>query len=221
MERLARFLCLCVLLIGIGSSGALGFTDNFNALDPAVWAVYANGGSVSVANGTLSLSTNGVQPKFPYLTCNVNPFPALGDFTVRLGIRFTQLEMNGTGFHATTALPAPPVYDQINMDPGCVLSYWGDSGANGGVGTTYHSVEWHYAGGTVEQYVDGQLSQTQYGCQRPAGIWLGSPLQYAGCVPWTALEIDYIEVVPEPSSVLALVCGVGGFAGMMWRRKSA
>ena len=33
--------------------------------------------------------------------------------------------------------------------------------------------------------------------------------------------ISYVDPVPEPSSILALLVGVGGMGGMVWRRKSA
>ena len=69
------------------------FTENFEgtSLDAAKWSVSENtnqsgypayGGSVELADGSLTLSSNG--SSFPFIYSTINPFPVTGDFDIEL-----------------------------------------------------------------------------------------------------------------------------------------
>ncbi len=60
------------------------------------WSEYpANGGSVTVADSQISLSSSG--SSFPYLKSIVNPFPATGDFVLEFNITYTCISDWGNG----------------------------------------------------------------------------------------------------------------------------
>jgi len=59
-----------------------------------------------------------------------------------------------------------------------------------------------------------EMYSSSYGYGRFAGYW-NDMKPNSNETP----RIGIVELIPEPSSLLALACGVGGLAGLRWRRR--
>jgi hypothetical protein len=98
------FLVVCaglLLLAPAVPANAQVFHDDFDgpSLDPASWLV-AGGGTITVTAGSATLAA-GCWETFPYVTSKFNPFPATGDFLVRVGFRYPSPQAGGNGLGAT------------------------------------------------------------------------------------------------------------------------
>ncbi len=194
-------LALLPIFLPIRSAHAQVFHDDFDgtSLDLSKWNV-GGGGTVSVAGGFATLSA-GCGEQFPYLTSKVDPFPATGDFLVRVGFRYPDPAQGGNGFGATGTWnnPYPLRAFGVWQDFCCggFRAYYGDGGtvflANAPE-TNYHVFEWDYVGGTYELYVDNVLRGSGASAYRPVGIFLGHP-PYSYC-PWTTSEVDFVHIEP-------------------------
>jgi hypothetical protein len=141
---------------------------------------------------------------------------------------FTNLQPYGDGLVVTTD-PAINGQGPVGGDPYRTWQYWGDSGNEHYVGTSYETVEWDWDNGLVAWKVDDVVqtpaNNLQYSWEikntqtRPTALWFGNAGVVSGGYNWTSFSVDYIEVdaVPEPSCLLALVFGLGGVIGL--RRK--
>jgi hypothetical protein len=201
------------------SISAQAFRDDFNTLNSSNWTIHNNEGGTSVENGRLILHpTNGYSSPFVYL--NFNPFPTEGDFVVRLGIQYTRLGQYGTGVMAATSLPENGVGSETSRFTDIVFSYWG-SGYSNDKDKNYHDIEFQYESGNITTLQDDLLIDSYTTSNRPSVIWLGNPVYASWPGYWTSFEVDYIEVipVPEPSSLVALLGGLGTLSGMAKFRK--
>lgn len=170
------------------------FREDFDTLDSAVWMSYANGGNISLSDGKLSLSAAGSSLTFPYLHLKVNPFPSMGDFTMRIRMKFNSLGVFGTGLEATTTVPPNgPLAPDLDV----TWWWWGDVARSPGI--AYHDVEWHYSNGQVTESVDG-VPSAAVETALPRCILLGNFWAVPGGYSWTSFEIDYIEVVPDDTT---------------------
>ena len=215
MIRASRLLLAAIALVVCGQT-AFAFREDFDSLDTSRWTVYRNGGSASVSNGLLSLSTQGDgKVAFPYLYLSSNPFPTASDFVMKVRMRFTSLQPYGIGLVCTTLPPPDGVYREM-VDPNYTWTYWADSD-HPSPGTAYHNLEWDYKGGTVTFIQDG-ITKTTSARPRPISIWLGNARTVPGGNYWSSLQVDYIEVLalPEPSAISVVVCG---FTCLLFRRR--
>jgi hypothetical protein len=171
------------------------FHDDFNGptLDLGKWNLNLGGGSAVFANGRLTLSAPPGQ--FPYLTSRYNPFPAQGDFMVRVGFRYPDVQMDGNGFGADYAERGFGVWQDLCCGP--LRAAVGDVYPFYPPGlpvpdTTYHVYEWDYIGGTYYFYLDGSFVLLNASSYRPALIFFGHPPQTASA--WTTQEIDFVHI---------------------------
>jgi hypothetical protein len=210
---LVAFACL---IFCVRTATAQTFHDDFDGsgLDPARWVV-AGGGTITVAGGTTTLSASCGQV-FPYVTSLNNPFPATGDFLVRVGFRYPDPQAGGNGFGATNGF--------IVGQPGIGYWLWQDfccGGLRAACGetvvplaaapeTNYHVYEWRYLSGVYHFYVDGVLTASAASSFRPTGFFFGHP-PTAFCA-WTTQQIDFVHVEP---------LGVTSVAGSSWGQLKA
>lgn len=234
MRLLGLWLTVCVAMV-LCSVPCFAFRDDFDSLDTSRWTSFERGGTITVEDGRLCLST-GYSSRFPFMYLNHNPFPGTGSFTVSMGIRFSFVTPAGTGVMTDVAVPSYiGNYHTSKVSVNSPFQWWADTGGfsySGITGqpsgqlswhdTVYHVITCAYdASGIVTLRVDG-VTRASYPGPRPAVIWLGNPSEFESqSVNWSSFELDYIEVlpdpVPEPSSLLAIVLGIGGL-GMAWRR---
>ena len=206
--------------LGLSSANAQVFHDDFNGttLDPGHWVV-AGGGTITVSGGTATLAAPCVVGEpgvlFPYVTTLNNPFPATGDFLIRVGFRYPDPQAGGNGFGATNGF--------ILGQSGIGFWLWQDfgEGLRAACGETvvplaaapeanYHVYEWRYIGGVYQFYVDGVLKASAASSFRPTGFFFGHP-PFDYC-PWTTQQIDFVHVEP---------LGVTAVAGSSWGRLKA
>jgi hypothetical protein len=197
------------------SANAQVFHDDFNgtSLDPTHWVV-GGGGAITVAGGTATLSS-GCNEQFPYVTTLNNPFPATGDFLIRVGFRYPAPDYSGDGFGATNGF----IVGQAG------IGYWLWQDAGGGLRaacgetvvplaaapeTNYHVYEWQYLSGVYHFYLDGVLTASAASSFRPTGFFFGHP-PTSSCF-WTTQQIDFVHVEP---------LGVTATAGTTWGRLKA
>lgn len=200
------------------------FRDDFDgtSLDPDVWQIFTNSGTVSVDSGWVTLSRPDAGNAFPYVHTKYNLIPPNGNFAVRIGLQYLSVTVHGDGFSIDDRLPA-------NGSPGSwawqptVYTLWQDSElgyvlfdytGNTRYHTTapnlnYHDVEFRWLDNTDEYYIDGQLAnRVTRGStvSRPVDLWFGNPVIPEGSARWTSFRIDYIEVdsLGAPASFLDL-----------------
>ena len=221
MARKLFYICAGMFLLalssqlGIPNANAQVFHDDFNgtSLDPAHWVV-SGGGTITVAGGTATLSAPcGL---FPYVTSLNNPFPATGDFLIRVGFQYLDPKDGGNGFGATNGLTLGQA--------GVGFWLWQDiccGGFRAACGetvvplaaapeTNYHVYEWQYLSGVYYFYVDGVLKASAASSFRPTGFFFGHP-PFDYC-PWTTQQIDFVHVEP---------LGVTAVAGNSWGKLKA
>jgi hypothetical protein len=168
----------------------LVFNDDFNgtSVDGSKWDLSLGDGTAIVSGGKLTLSaTTG---NFPYLTAKTNPFPAQGDFLLRVGLRYASSPGAGTGIGP----------DWVNRGGFWVWQdYNGFSTQVGDVPVTldyhdltYHVFEWRYVSGTYSLTIDGNSKGTSASSFRPTSLFIGHP-PYASS-GWTSLEIDFVHI---------------------------
>jgi hypothetical protein len=193
---------LWVLLLAVScvaQASAQILYDEFNglSLDPARWSV-SGGGTVSVADGALALSAScGL---FPYVTTVNNPFPATGDFYVRVGFRYTSPQAGGNGFGVTNgwAIGGPGRGCWVWQDYCCggLRAVCGDllvTIANAPE-SGYHVYEWRCVNSVYQFFFDGVLLATNSSSFRPTGFFIGSPaINYC---PWTSQQTNFVEIGP-------------------------
>ena len=99
--------------------------DDFqgSTIDTSKWVVQqnvngGNGGTVTVADSYVSLTSDGTS--FPIIYSATNPFPESGDFAVEVDIQYTRLTGWGTGFWVTQG-PFVPAEYELNAN---ILQVW-------------------------------------------------------------------------------------------------
>lgn len=195
------------------------FRDDFdgNQLDPDLWQVYPNDGTVEVSSGYVTVSAPVAGSSFPYVHSRFNPIPLTGNFAVKVGIQYLTAAPNGDGFSVDDRLPAngspgawawqPSVYT-IWQDQSLGFLLWDYLGHVhyhvSAPHLSYHDIEFRWLDNTDQFYVDGQLVKEvarDNGTPRPLDLWFGNPV-VAAAVDWTSFTLDYVEVnaldVPNP-----------------------
>lgn len=153
---------------------------------------------------------------FPYLFAGPgnpkSPFPATGDFSFEVRMKYDHLDSHGNGVNLTGWSDPTPLGDNPPIPANqSVFGIWGDgggvrTGSNGtantelGYDTNWHTYRLTYIAGTYTLYVDGEPRGTPYASDvRPATVWIGNPvITFWGTPPWSSFSIDYIRVsVPQ------------------------
>jgi len=194
------------------TDNAYFFREDFNgtSLNPELWQVYLNEGTVSVDSGWVTLD-NGIVGRFPYVHTKYNVVPTSGNFSLKFGIQYLSVTGFGDGFSVDDRLPA-------NGSPGSwswlptIYTLWQDSNNgyfifdNSGIkryytrspNLNYHEIEFRWLDTADEYYVDGSLVNTvprNITVPRPVSIWFGNPvIPEGGSLDWSNFKLDYIEV---------------------------
>jgi hypothetical protein len=188
-------------------------------------AAYSPYGSATLAGGLLSLSSSNVRA-FPALMSRlpgpVPVFPASGDFTFKVRMRYDRVTPWGDGVIVAQAQSTEPVGDNwtFGTPEDVVLHMWSDPGggitvytAIGGSlqwvatatpATEFHVFELDCTGTWFTISVDGQAV---YGpvssAMRPTALFMGNPgVAFWYPTDWTSFSTDYFRVeVPGPVPV--------------------
>ena len=226
------FLLLVPLLVSASGeeTSSITFSEDFEGseVDAAKWVVLENtnlsgypayGGSVNVADGYLSLSSNG--SSFPWVYTASNPFPETGDFTVEFNLTYTCVGDSGNGVMISTGMPTL----DSNWHNKIVTLWAHDEGPDHGVvymeffnslvyrmnipgfkpSSPPHSYKVTYAQGNYTIYVDGVNVATTQSQQRPTMIGFGNPpnpevpqspqtVAEWGYWGWSSFKVDSIKV---------------------------
>jgi hypothetical protein len=167
-------------------------------------------GSVSVAGGEATLSA-GVNRTFPYMwtgpPSKANPFPASGDFSLEVRMKFNSLKPHGTQLVVRDWPDSDPVGDNPPGGNGVLSVGAGSSGglryslvtsASPGISgpLSWHTYRMEYSGGSYSLYIDGILREGPVASSlRPNNIWFGNPVfTHWGASDWTDFTIDYVTV---------------------------
>jgi len=203
---------------------AVYLSDDFDgAVDTTRWQVYTNGGSATTGGGRLNLSAPSGSVRFPYVHAKGSPFPAAGDFRLRVELQYTNSTWSGTGVVAGTELPANGVTELEKNRPdvfffsvwqdnnmGLVVAYGGAASSSttvyqgGRPDTGRHTVVLRYVDGAYQVMVDGQqVYQSPPTDARPAALWFGNPVVLSADNPladlnWTGLGIDHVSIEQLP-----------------------
>lgn len=218
MRRATHTLAFVMTLLSVlaRASAAQVFHDDFNgtSLDLSKWNVQG-AGSITVAGG-YSTQSAGCSQQFPYVTTVANPFPAAGDFLIRVGFSYPSPSDGGNGFGATTGftlgLPGTGYWVWQDYCCGGLRAVCGDLVvpiAPAG-DTNYRVYEWRYIGGVYSLYVDNVFMASDESTFRPEGFFFGHP-PFSYC-PWTTQQIDFVHIEP---------IGVTGSGKSSWGRLKA
>lgn len=218
------------------TEGAEDYTQNYfydyfegRNLDPEKWMMCentnmsgypANGGSVQMDNGFLTLSSSG--SSFPFIYSTANPFPSSGDFEVEFAVTYTCIGDLGCGIMLSNVFP--PL--DTNWHNYKIITLWAhDQGPDNTViyieffgslvykmnvagfkpSSPQHIYKISYSNETYSIYVDGVLVGRRGSQQRPNTIVFGNPpnpevprspqeLLVWGYWGWSSFKIDYITV---------------------------
>jgi hypothetical protein len=204
------------------------FSDDFDgsSIDTTKWVVQQNvnggsGGSITVADSYVSLTSDGTS--FPLVYTATNPFPTSGDFTVEFDIKYTRLTSWGTGFWVSQG-PFVPSEDELLANILQVWAHTDETGPNVGAALlgkeAYKSAiqknpfkQWEsstltfrlqYSKNIYTLYLNGEVMLSVHSMLRADTIGFGHPpLFYVPKSypnPWTSFKINSIRML-QPSSL--------------------
>jgi len=182
-------------------------------------------GEVRVSGGLASFSTPPGLRASPYAWTGPpspgSPFPASGDFRLRIRMRYERMAVCGTGVSVVHGDDATPVGANSPISPArAVLQIW--SSGSGvllygvGEGTSYlipvsisdplalHEYVVSLEGGAYTYFVDGvPVYGPVVASVRPSTIELGNPvLTYWAACDWSSFTLDYVGIeVPGATSI--------------------
>ena len=196
------------------------FTDTFNrpAITNRLWQRVNSGGDYSV-NGALNLSSK--EAAFPLVVSAVQPFPASGDFRLRVVFRYADLSACGTGILITSYRPAVSAsikdgqaFEQNAERTGFTAGVWQDHTHGmsvwfrdaverretpvlaGQANTGRHELIFLRAGNTYELRLDGQPVLAARSELRPAYISIGNGTRIETCAGyWSSLSVESVTVI--------------------------
>lgn len=189
-------------------------SDEFTGagLDDQKWVVIQGAGQVEVADGVARLTSAG--QTFPLVYARTNPFPAEGNFTVKVRLRYVSVAERGVGFRLGTTLAdygANQDLARAELFQGRLIEIWQDAVnwhvAVGEQNTPVHvlpapDLDWHqvdvnYIEGVYQIRLDGaEVYRSNPLAQRPAVLWFGNPAQVDSAGPWSSLELESVTVEP-------------------------
>ena len=137
-----------------------------------------------------------------------NPFPAVGNFSLKVGFQYTAVTGFGSGFAADDNDPIngaastwwPVVYALFQDNFPQQLELWNYAGPQAqfpAPDLNYHTIEFRWLDSIDEYYLDGQLvaSITRTNTvPRPVVFWMGNPVVTDHTDIWTSFKVDYVEV---------------------------
>jgi pimeloyl-ACP methyl ester carboxylesterase len=213
----------CFFIKIFSPNEVLAFNEDFNSypLDNNLWEVKQNAGNVTLDSGFINLSA-GNTTTFPFIFSKSNFFPESEDFSIKLGIKYSNATSKGTGVIFSTELPinntnatstSEPLFSKRHF-----LGVWQDSIKGFSIwycgdcyniscsseqffvykkiaDLGYHDIEFKYSSNKYYIYVDGnEVFQSNPTNVRPSYIWLGNPtIQGSGHI-WTSFLVDYIRI---------------------------
>lgn len=239
------FIAIAVLTVA-GHGQTTVFFDDFagSALDAALWEAFDNSQQLTVSGGTVSMSSDDSNGRFPYAITTTDPFPS-GDFTLRVRMRHPSAAQLGVGLVLDVGRPVNGGSPQ--EDPGTleVAGIWQDTSSNASlfaffapldtfVGAAndpltstivgpapdlaFHDYEFTYDACTRTMTVDVDGAFAGASAElvpRPRALWFGNPAVVVG--EWTHLELDEVEIVDESTSTTTWAevgDGLGGASGV-------
>lgn len=192
------------------------FFDDFDGagLDSQRWAWNGGSGQIQVSGGAVQLAGSGRD--FPWFYATANPFPAEGDFSLKVTLRYVAVHPRGVGFRLGTAR-APygtPQENAAELAAGRLIEIWQDAGnwrvAVGQENTTVFAlpapelnrqqIEIRYAGGVYRVSLNGaEIYASPPTSVRPSVLWFGNPTRLDADGVWTSLQIEQVAVEALPS----------------------
>lgn len=182
------------------------FSEEFEGigLDRQVWDFTLGTGQIQVNDGVLRLTSRG--QSFPLVYTKENPFPAEGNFSLNVSLRYLSAEERGTGFRVDVVEP-----DQTGQKvPGTsLIAVWQDDtswrilfGPDGQRVYAFtapnldpHDLEITYLNETYHFILDGEpIYVSEPTPLRPNLMWIGNPAQANAAGAWSDLEINDISI---------------------------
>jgi hypothetical protein len=188
------------------------FCESFDgdALDPQRWEQFDNAGVVTVANGEVTLASNG--PSFPYVISNANPFPSSDVYRLTIGYRYKSIAPWGNGVQSQDVRPDNEI-PGIDTPGNKISKVWQDERSShfkndctaeeavkDEANTDPHVVQFdHVASGDHSITVDEVQRASCVGIAKAIAIWFGSPnvpeIPPDDCIcQWNELSIQFIRI---------------------------
>lgn len=191
---------------------APSFSDDFNEteLNDEKWVALQGTGQLEVDNGAVQLTSSG--QTFPLVYARENPFPARGNFTVKVSMRYLSVTEFGVGFRlgSTSADYGPNRnLERDKLDEKRIIEIWQDAtnwhisvGENNtevyvlpAPDLNQHQLEINYIDGVYQVLLDGsEVFVSNPTADRPTVLWFGNPAQVDSAGAWSSLEISSISV---------------------------
>jgi hypothetical protein len=132
------------------------FVDSFDgaSIDASKWNIQENtnmsgylasGGSVTVSDGNIALTSDG--SSFPYVTSRVNPFPESNNFVLEFNFTYTRIMGWGTGLMVTKG-----PYDSSDGS-NIVFAIWTDSSNINGIAFDLTGANRYTIGGNYNPHI--------------------------------------------------------------------
>ncbi len=192
--------------------------DHFDSvgLDQERWRLLSRGGEVQISGSELRL--NSVGQSFPLVHPRRNPFPAAGNFGLRLNLRYLDGADRGSG--VWLGAPRADLYnaspDQADFSDRRIVEIRQDSDdwqivfgreespvyrlAGPELGS--HDIDINYIENHYQIMVDGEeVYLSEATTVRPTFFWIGSPRQAEAGSQWSGLAIDLIGVEQLPDDL--------------------
>lgn len=196
-QHLATLLSLLLVFALCSPIVAATFRDDFDGptLDASKWSIQPGGGTIQLINGKARLAA-GCYEVFPYVVTLSDPFPESGDFRIRVGFRYVDVQTGGNGFGAAYDHRPYGVWQGTGTGLTAGVGLIGELKITTEADTSYHVYQWDYVDGVYSLTVDGILRASSATSVRPNSFFFGHP-PYGFC-PWTTQEIDFVEIASLP-----------------------
>ncbi|MBB5207888.1 hypothetical protein [Chiayiivirga flava] len=204
--------------------------DDFDGtqLDPAVWTVDANAGSVSVAGGLARVAA-GDTTSFPFVTAATPLIPASGGFSVRWTATFERVAVHGAcslvgsrglpidgGDNPSTTFFAACQDSSVGylvsvataIDAPRTIAFQDSSGAE-----LSHDVEVCWLAARTEVWVDGTrvfVSARDPDVPMPDALWFGNYARGLIDSPWNDFSLDSVDITAFDSDGTIFADGLEG-----------
>jgi hypothetical protein len=188
------------------------FGDDFSGteLDPEKWVAIQGAGRIELEDDLVRLTSAG--KTFPLMRPRENPFPARGDFSLHVSMRYLSAAERGSGFRIATTLAeygANQALDRSELFRGRIIEVWQDAEnwhiSVGDKNTEVHvltgpelsrfALDIDYVDNVYHVSLDGrEVYVSNPTLERPTILWFGNPAQTDSNGVWSSLEIDQISI---------------------------